>query len=149
MNNLFSTAPGAAAGAGVISMWFVNNHFDAWGEVNAISGNKVVIDQGIFAGGRIDTIAHEVGHLLGLKHDDPGVAVDFLMRSGADRTTPGAIGDITPDGAKLDKLTAAQIATAQADAKVTAVPEPTTYALLLLGLGTVGWAARRHAGPRA
>ncbi|MBC8167398.1 MAG: PEP-CTERM sorting domain-containing protein, partial [Bryobacteraceae bacterium] len=122
---------------------------DAFGEANAIPGNKVVIDQVVFTVGRLDTIAHEVGHLLGLRHDDPGVETDFLMRSGDDRMTPTTIDDITPDGAALDKLTAAQIATALADPKVlTAVPEPATFATMLCGLGVLGLVLRRRKGSR-
>lgn len=146
VDSLFAAAPGAAANPLTVSMWFVSNHFDAFGEANTLGGNKVVIDEVIFSSNRLDTIAHEVGHLFGLDHGDPGVGVDFLMRSGADRTTPTVIGDITPDGAALDKLTAAQIATASSDPKIiiaAAVPEPETYALMLAGLGLLGVAVRR------
>ncbi|MBC7924671.1 MAG: PEP-CTERM sorting domain-containing protein [Bryobacteraceae bacterium] len=145
----FNTAPGGAANPLTISMWFVGSIFDAFGEANAIPGNKVVIDQLVFTVGRLDTIAHEVGHLLGLQHDDPGVETDFLMRSGDDRITPTTIDDITPDGAALDKLTAAQIATALADPKVlTAVPEPATFATMLCGLGVLGLVFRRRKASR-
>lgn len=144
--SLFSTAPSASVDPLVITMWFTGFHFDAYGEVSDIPGNKIVIDQVIFTEGRLDTIAHEVGHLLGLMHDDPGVGTDHLMRSGDDRTTPTVIGDITPDGAGLDKLTAAQIATALSDPKLaaTAVPEPSALALTLLGFGLTGAVTRRR-----
>ncbi|MGJ5820447.1 PEP-CTERM sorting domain-containing protein [Paludibaculum fermentans] len=144
VTSLFATAPGAAVNPLVISMWFVANHFDAYGEVNTIGGNKIVIDSVIFGVNRLDTIAHEVGHLLGLLHNDPGVDMDFLMRSGSDRLTPSVIGDITPDGAGLDKLTTAQIQTALADPKISAVPEPATAALVLFGLGGLALARRRN-----
>lgn len=144
VTSLFSTAPGAASNALTISMWFVGFHFDAYGEVNTIGGNKIVIDQSVFNEGRLDTIAHEVGHLLGLLHDDAGVETNFLMRSGGDRLTPTDIGDITPDGAGLDQLTAEQIATALSDPKVVnAVAEPGSVALALMGLGALGLSRRR------
>jgi hypothetical protein len=144
VNSLFSDAPGAAGNPLTISMWFVNSHFDAFGEVDTLGGNKIVIDEVIFSLNRLDTIAHEVGHLLGLTHDDAGVEVDYLMRSGGDRITPSVLGDITPDGAALDKLTNGQIATALADPKVSVVPEPGTYALALAGFGVLGFMARRR-----
>lgn len=147
VNALFADAPGAAGDPRTISMWFVDNHFDAFGEVNAIGGNKIVIDDGIFPANRLDTIAHEVGHLLGLKHDDPGVGMDFLMRSGLDRTTPTVIGDITPDGAELDKLTAAEIITAQSNPKV--MPVPGVLLLFASGLGILMIGRGRRKEPRA
>lgn len=143
---LFLAAPGVAANPLTITMWFVATHFDAFGEVNAIPGNKIVIADSVFTSGRLDTIAHEVGHLLGLLHNDPGVNTDFLMRAGADRVTPTVIGDITPDGTKLDKLTAAQIATALADPKV--VPEPATFVTMLGGFGMLALVIRRGKGAR-
>lgn len=147
---LFAAAPGAATNPLTITMWFVGQHFDAYGEVNDVGGNMIVIDQVVFSEVRLDTIAHEVGHLLGLTHDDPGVGVNFLMRSGGDRLTPSVLGDITPDGAGLDLLTAGQISTALADPKVmAAVPEPETYAMLLGGLGLMALVLRRRNGMRA
>lgn len=146
---LFNAAPGAASNPLTISMWFVGFHFDAYGEVNDIGGNKIVIEDGVFAQSRLDTIAHELGHLLGLLHDDPGVDTDYLMRSGDDRLTPTDIADITPDGAGLDKLTAEQIALAQSDAKViNDVPEPASQALVLAGLGLAAVVTRRRKGAR-
>lgn len=140
VNALFAAAPGAAGNPLTVSLWFVQNHFDAWGEVNAIGGNKMVIDAGIFAMRLLDVIAHEIGHLLGLKHDDPGMGADFLMPAAA--TQPTVIGDITPDGAGLSKLTRAQIATAIADPKV--VPVPGALLLFASGLGSVLFALRRR-----
>ena len=150
VDDLFSAAPAAAANPLTISMWFVGFHFDAYGEVNTLGGNKIVIDEVIFTEGRLDTIAHEVGHLLGLTHDDAGVDTNFLMRYGGDRLTPTAIGDITPDGAGLDRLTDGQISTALADPKVlNEVPEPESQALILAGLGALALTLRRRKGARA
>jgi len=148
VDDLFAMAPGASMMPKTISMWFVSGHFDAYGEVNSTAGglssNRIVIADSVFAEGRLDTIAHEVGHLLGLQHDDLGVETNFLMRSGDDRITPTLIGDIFPDGVGLDRLTAGQISTALSDAKVTAVPEPSS---LILFAGSVGIAfVRRRRG---
>ncbi len=146
VDNLFATAPGASMTPTTISMWFVSDHFDAYGEANGLGGlssNKIVIADSVFNEGRLDTIAHEVGHLLGLDHDDLGVGVDFLMRSGADRVTPTTIGDIFPDGTGLDRLTASQIFIARADAKVTAVPEPSSF-ILFASVAGVAFLRRRR-----
>ena len=69
----FTAAPNAAADPKTITMWFVDHHFSAWGQVNMTGGNKVIIDDEIFAVNRIDTIGHEIGHLLGLLHTDPAL----------------------------------------------------------------------------
>ncbi len=143
VDDFFAAHPGKSADADVITMWFTNNIFNAYGEVNAIGGDMAIIDISIFTIPRIDTIAHELGHNLGLRHDDPGVLRDYLMRAG-DRFIPNGIGNITPDGLGYDKLTAGEIATAMADGKVHAVPEPATWALMLLGFGALGALARRR-----
>lgn len=133
---------GISTVATVITMWFVKSITnDDWGTVDTISGRKVMIADNVFAATRLDTLAHELGHNLGLKHDDPGMDNTYLMRSGGSRTIPGAIGDITPDGAKLDKLTAAQKLTAQSSAY--AVPLPAAVYLF----GSALLLLRRRAAP--
>lgn len=132
VNAFFTAAPGAnTTSAKIINMWFVDNHFDAWGEVNSIGGNKIVIDDGIFSGGPKDTIAHEIGHILGLKHDDPGMDATYLMP--ATNTSFTTIGDIVPDGAMLEKLTRGQATTSRTSTYVL-IPEPTGAFLLLAGI---------------
>ncbi len=149
ISNLFFFGPGAPANPLTIAMYFVNSIVDAYG-VAQLGGNRAAISNLVFAQGRLDTIAHEVGHLLGLRHEDPGVGPTYLMAAGADangnalRITPSTIGDITPDGAGLDKLTPEQIRTALADAKVIAVPLPASAALLASGLVLVALRARRR-----
>jgi len=134
VNTFLTAGPGASTVANVISMWFVDNHFDAWGEINTIGGNRIVIDDGVFSGGPKDTIAHEIGHALGLKHDDPGMDSTYLMP--ATNTSFTVIGDIAPDGMMLEKLTRGQTTTAVASSFVI-VPEPGSLFLLAIGLGVL------------
>lgn len=133
----FAAAPAhslKAANPNSITMWFIKSMNDGtYGEANAIGGDKIVIMDNVFAESRRDTIAHEIGHSLGLQHQPGNGGMDdtYLMWSGS-RQIPGGLGDITPDGLKLDKLTAAQMVTAGGSAFV--VPEPAAALLLVFGL---------------
>ncbi len=92
--------------------------------------------------GRLDTIAHELGHVLNLQHTS---VADELMASGSVRNIPGSIGDITPDGAALDKLTDDEIAVATESGYLRDVPEPGTLALALAALSGAMALRRRRA----
>jgi hypothetical protein len=149
-----------AMGGTVINMWFVNSYAGAYGAAYRL-GRRIAVADDVWSWmhasdpglGRRDTIAHEIGHILGLSHTS-GLPLN-LMETGGTRNaisqlaqiTPG----ITPDGglgltsSEKGQLTAAQILTAQSSPYlVTFVPEPGTA--LLLGLGLVLIAFSRRAG---
>lgn len=123
---------GVGCGGSVFAA-YCNNQVGIFVADNVFSYNSGV--------GRLDTIAHELGHVLNLTHT--GVS-DQLMASGGVRSIPGTINDVVPDGAALDKLTQAQINTALGSPFVT--PEPGTIALTLLGVGVLAVEVRRRRG---
>lgn len=114
---------------GPVFATFCNNQVGVFIADNVFSFNGGV--------GRLDTIAHELGHVLNLQHT---AVADQLMASGSVRTIPGTINDIFPDGADLDQLTQAEITTALGSDFLQPVSEPAT--LTLLGIGLLGVAAR-------
>jgi hypothetical protein len=104
-------------------------------------GDDIAISNAIFsysAVGRMDTIAHEIGHNLGLDHCDPGCGGyngSDLMASGGIRLIPQSLDDVYPTGLDYDRLTVAQIATVDASPLLfpSNVPEPGTLLLTSLG----------------
>ena len=110
---------GQSSNANTINAWFTGSlaappgsvlYGEAW-----LGGNGLVVNSGAVSAfnggvGRRDTFAHELGHNLGLSHTNFGAGgADNLLTAGSARTVPSGVGQITPDGADLSMLTAAQI----------------------------------------
>ncbi len=115
----FGRNPNSTETSGPINVWFVDTieasssftQFGlAWVDANGVLISKEALE---FNGtGRADTLAHEVGHNLGLRHSTLGAGgSNNLLTDGDRRNVPGSVNDITPDGAGLSLLTTAQIKT--------------------------------------
>ncbi len=114
----FGRNPNSTNSSGPINLWFVDEikagsgsvQFGmAWVGANGVLISGAVLDynHGI---GRMDTIAHEIGHNLGLSHTTLGAgAANNLITDGNSRLTPRSAADVGPNGAGIDMLTDAQI----------------------------------------
>ena len=124
----FGRHPDSTETSGPINLWFVDvietttgliQYGNAWIGLNGILISDDILDfnNGL---GRVDVIAHELGHNLGLRHSTFGAGpAENLMSSGLDRTIPESIDDIYPDGEGLSVLTSEQIDVARTSSFLT------------------------------
>ena len=102
-------------------MLIVDSYYGGYGVASVFGGGMIVSDD-IFSKNRVDTIAHELGHLMGFDHtsDDIPAFENYLMAEGTTRNAANSLDDINPDGLKLDRFALPTVvASAQLDASAT------------------------------
>ena len=103
--------------------------------------------------GRVDTIAHELGHNfglvpIGLGGDAGGHSSvnNYLMARGEIRLVPMTLADIAPDGLGLDMIPQIQADLALESSLLSDVPEPMSLAMVGTGLLVLVMVRRRGGG---
>ncbi len=146
----------------IIDMFLVQTVAGAFGEGWLGAGGLVMSMSSVMAFngglGRIDTVAHELGHNFGLVAVDLGgdgtghsTSPDQLMASGGIRQVPTTLADINPSGLGLDKLPTDQINFARQSSllqDVSNVPEPASVVLMGSGVMLVLTIGRRRSASR-
>jgi hypothetical protein len=103
---------------GVVNCWFVNSISNGGHGWAVQGGNGLAVAQKAFSASvRLDAIAHELGHNLGLPH--AGGATNLMPAS---PSPPATLGDIYPDGQKRSYLTPEEIDTARSSPLARAWP---------------------------
>jgi hypothetical protein len=146
-----------ALGDDIINMWFVNEYTGAYAAANS-AGRRVVIGDGVFSythpsdpgTGRLDTPAHELGHIMGLSHYSPADPLN-LMTTGGSRNaatqlvqiTPGTTPDPPLTSSEKAQLVALQIEIAVSSGYLVPIPEPAAGMLFGAGLICIAVSRRR------
>ena len=150
-----------------VAMFLINDYGGAYGvgycgygglimSMKAIS--EFTCDGALGCTGRVDTLAHELGHNLGLIPEtfaDYGITgdeghstnINSLMASGTERNVPVTMSDIAPSGLGYDYLPQTHIDFARNSTLLTSispVPEPTSALMFSVGLVVVGAMRRRR-----
>jgi Metallo-peptidase family M12B Reprolysin-like len=115
----FGRHPVSTQNGGPVNVWFVDdiettNGFTQYG-LAWVDANGVIISsavEGFGSNGRTDTVAHEIGHNLGLRHSTLGAGTpNNLLTDGDRRNIPSSLAEIGTPGGGLSALTDSQIAT--------------------------------------
>lgn len=157
---------GQNADPSVINMWFVNlidgsaSNLGFSAQSSAFGGGVTVTENGIAianstftvnsGNGARDTLAHELGHNLGLRHATHGASGQLNLMSST-TFPPNGLADITPDGGKYGQLTPAQIEQARSVSDFVIpvtpyyiVPEPAFTSVAIAGLLGIGFLVRQR-----
>lgn len=146
-NNLINDpGNGGSTSAQVVNLWVVDYLGAGIYGAATVDDRYTFIADEVFSAVRRDTIAHELGHNLGLPHTNLS---NNLMAPGSLRTVPTSISDIYPDGLGLSRLDFAQIANTLDSPLLSddpsTIPEP--QAVVLLAIGGLAAASRRWRAP--
>lgn len=146
VNMIFVDQLGPTDAGGVFGLGCGAAVFSAFcgGETGVIIADEVFAFNGGI--GRLDTLAHEIGHVVGLTHGGTTDDENF-MRDGSSRSVPSTIDDIAPDGLGLDKMAQDQIDrvfSAPNNRFVHPVPEPGAVGQFALGALLVASRLRRR-----